>query len=51
MSERLIKFILMLVAAPLLILLLAMLAVIVLFLPIVALIAPGVIKLRGEGYE
>ena len=51
MSERLIKFILMLVAAPLLILLLAMLAVIVLFLPIVALAAPRVIKLRGERYE
>jgi hypothetical protein len=51
MSERLGKFLLMLVVAPLLILLLAMLAVIVLFLPIVALIAPRVVKLRGEGYE
>ena len=51
MSERLINFILMLVAAPLLILLLAVLAVMILFLPIVALIAPGVIKLRGEGDE
>jgi hypothetical protein len=50
-SERLINFILMLVAAPLLILLLAVLAVMILFLPIVALIAPGVIKLRSESYE
>ena len=48
MSERLSKFFLMLVVAPLLILVLAMVVVIVLFLPIVALIAPGVIKLRGE---
>ena len=51
MSERLSKFFLMLVVAPLLFLLLAVLAGIVLLLPIVALIAPGVIKLRGEGYE
>jgi hypothetical protein len=50
-SERLSKFLLMLVAAPFLILLLLMIAGMVLLLPIIALIAPGVIKRRGEGYE
>jgi hypothetical protein len=47
-SERLTKFAVMLIVAPFAAAALLFAAFLVLFLPIVALIAPSVIKFRGE---
>lgn len=51
MTERLTKFVLMLVVAPLFAVGLMVLACFMLLLPVVALVAPGVINLKGGDGE